>query len=310
MKVLITGGAGFIGSNLADRLLARGDEVFVLDNFTTGRRENLTPQEKLTVLEGDCARRSTLRQVFDEFQPEIVVHAAASYKDPENWHDDVFTNTLGTAMVAQESKKRGVKRFIYFQTALCYGLRPEQYPITIDHPISPLGSSYAISKTAGEHYIEHSGLDYISLRLANVYGPRNLSGPLPTFFMRLNQGKECIVMDTKRDFVFVDDLLDVVEKAIDGVGEKGAYHVSSGVDISIAELYSATRDAMGLPHEQPNVRERGPDDAPTLLLDPSITNQEFNWKTKTSLLQGVRKAVAWYREHGVTQTFTHLKLED
>src|SRR5207244_3821868 len=117
------------------------------------------------------------------FKPEIVVHAAASYKDPENWKEDVLTNVLGTSNVVKESIKSHVKRVIYFQTSLCYG-KPQTAPITLEHRVNP-ESSYAISKTAAEQYIALSGLDFISFRLANVYGPRNISGPLPTFFKRL-----------------------------------------------------------------------------------------------------------------------------
>ncbi len=120
--------------------------------------------------------------------------------------------------MAQAAKQHGVKRLIYFQTALCYGLRPLEQPITLAHPILPEGSSYAISKTAGEHYIQLSGLDYISFRLANAYGPRNLSGPLPTFYHRLTTEQPCFVMDTRRDFIFVDDLVQVVLLALDGQG--------------------------------------------------------------------------------------------
>ena len=125
---------------------------------------------------------------------------------------------LGTANVVRAAEAAGVQRLIYFQTALCYGLKPLEQPITLSHPIRPEGSSYAISKTAGEHYIALSSLDWISFRLANAYGPRNLSGPLPTFFARLTQDKSVFVMDTRRDFIFVDDLVDCVVKAVDGEG--------------------------------------------------------------------------------------------
>src|SRR5207248_5759161 len=168
------------------------------------------------------------------------------YKDPDNWAEDSRTNVVGTANVVPASKAAGVRRLIYFQTALCYGLQPLEQPITLDHPLQPQGSSYAISKTAGEWYVRLSGLDWISFRLANVYGPRNLSGPLPTFFQRLSEGKSVFVMDTRRDFVFVDDLADVALKAIGGGGESGVYHVSSGSDVSIKQLFDATVKAMGI----------------------------------------------------------------
>lgn len=311
MKVLITGGAGFIGSHLADRLLGRGDEVLVIDNYATGRRDNLAPNSRLTVVEGTIADKALVDRLFDEFQPEVVVHAAASYKDPDNWTEDSLTNVVGTANVTQASKRAGVRRLIYFQTALCYGLKPLEQPITITHPIRPEGSSYAISKTAGEHYVALAGLDFISFRLANAYGPRNLSGPLPTFYHRLTNGKPCFVMDTRRDFIYIQDLVDVVEKAVDGQGEPGYYHISSGSDYSIKELFDATIKALGITLDQEvEVRPRNPDDAYTILLDPSKTNQTFNWKISTPLEEGVSKAVAYYREYGISETYTHLKPVD
>ncbi|MCA1616711.1 MAG: NAD-dependent epimerase/dehydratase family protein, partial [Acidobacteria bacterium] len=267
MKVLITGGAGFIGSHLADRLLARGEQVLVIDNYSTGRRDNLTPGPNLTAVEGSIADAGLVGRVFSEFRPDVVVHAAASYKDPENWAEDSATNVLGTANVTRASLAAGVGRLVYFQTALCYGLHPLEQPITLSHPIRPDGSSYAISKTAGEYYIQLSGLDFVSFRLANAYGPRNLSGPLPTFYHRLTTGKPCFVMDTRRDFVYVDDLVDVVMQAIDGKGERGFYHVSSGSDYSIKELFDATTRALAVNLDEPvEVRPRTPDDAATILL--------------------------------------------
>src|SRR5688572_19109955 len=143
MKVLITGGAGFIGSHLADRLLAAGAEVCVIDNYATGRRDNLAPHKNLKVVEGTIADSAMVNQSFEDFRPTHVVHAAASYKDPDNWTEDSMTNVAGTANIVQAAKRAGTKRLIYFQTALCYGLRPLEQPITLTHPIRPDGSSYA-----------------------------------------------------------------------------------------------------------------------------------------------------------------------
>ncbi len=311
MKVLITGGAGFVGSHLADRLLARGDDVLVIDNYATGRRDNLPETAPgLRVIEGDIAVTALVDEAFAEFGPEVVVHAAASYKDPNDWVEDVRTNAIGSANVTKAALAAGARRLIYLQTALCYGLHPIEQPITLDHPIRPGGSSYAISKTAGEQYIALSGIDYISFRLANAYGPRNISGPLPTFYSRLTSGKSCFVMDTRRDFVYISDLVDVLEKAIDGRGRTGPYHVSSGGDYSIAELFDATIAAMGITLDQPvEVRPRGEDDAFTILLDPGATNRDFDWQTSVPLETGVARAIAYYRTYGITDTYTHLKLD-
>jgi UDP-glucose 4-epimerase len=309
MKILITGGSGFIGSHLADRLLARGDEVLVIDNYATGRRDNLTPQANLQVIEGTIADGELVQKAFESFKPDQVVHAAASYKDPNNWVEDSRTNVVGTTNVVQASQSQGIKRLIYFQTALCYGLHPTEQPITLAHPIRPEGSSYAISKTAGEHYISLSGLDFVSFRLANAYGPRNLSGPLPTFYYRLTNEKKCFVMNTRRDFIFVDDLVNVVVKALDGMGQKGYYHVSSGSDYAIKELYDATIEALGIVEsEEVEVRERNPDDVFSILLDPSKTNQDFGWKVSTPLMDGVARAIEYYKKFGISETYTHLKV--
>jgi UDP-glucose 4-epimerase len=307
-NVLITGGAGFIGSHLTDRLLARGDRVLVIDNFATARRDSLPEHENLTLVEDTIADESAVQRVFAETKPQVVVHAAASYKDPETWAEDSRTNAVGSANVVRAAQAAGVSRLVYFQTALCYGLHPQEQPITLSHPLDPKDSSYAISKTAGEYYVRLSGLDWVSFRLANVYGPRNLSGPLPTFYQRLSEGKPCFVMDTRRDFVFVDDLVDVAIKAIDGGGESGVYHVSSGSDVSIKELFDATVKAIGIElDEEVEVRPRNPDDAPSILLDPVKTERDFDWAARTPLEQGVAKAVAYYQEFGVAETFTHLK---
>lgn len=309
MRVLITGGAGFVGSHLADRLLPSGNEVLILDNLTTGQRRNIPDHPRCHFLEGDVQDRDRVGYAFG-FNPDVVVHAAASYNDPDNWRRDTVTNTLGTTEVVQACQRHDVGRLIYFQTALCYGTKPDEQPVTLDHPLRP-DSSYAISKTAGEQYIANSGLDWVSFRLANCYGPRNLSGPVPTFYKRLSEGEPCHVADTRRDFVYVDDLIEVVWHAIfsPAYHTHGVYHVSSGRDYAIKELYDAVVLALGVDVDEPEVRPRAPGDASTILLDPSRTREHFHgWEPRTSLVEGVRQAVDWYREAGVGETYTHLKI--
>jgi len=311
MRVLITGGAGFIGSHLAEALVERGDEVLVIDNFATARRDTIQEGSDLELVEGTIANEAVVADAFSRIQPDVVAHAAASYKDPDAWSEDAATNAVGTANVVKAAREAGVRRLVYFQTALCYGLHPLEQPITVDHPLRPEESSYAISKTAGEYYVRLGGLDWVSLRLANAYGPRNLSGPLPTFFQRLTSDRPCFVMETRRDFIYVQDLIELVLKTLDGEGSSGAYHVSSGSDYAIKELFDATVKALGIELEQEvEVRPRDPDDAYTILLDPTKTHQEFSWTAQTPLEEGVAAAVDWYREHGIEQTFTHLKMAD
>lgn len=307
MKVFITGGCGQIGSHIAEMLLERGDQVMAIDNLATGRREHLSEHPNLKVVIDTIANKELIDQLFTEFKPDAVVHTAASYKDPNDWYSDTLTNCVGGSNVINASKEHGVKRFVYFQTALCYGVKPLQQPIRLDHPKFPANSSYAITKTANEDFLEISGLDFVTFRLANVVGPRNVSGPLPIFFQRLKDGKKCFITNARRDFVFVKDLARNVVKACDGVGH-GAYHFSSGTDIAIKELYDAVVKAMGFAeYPEAEMRMIGEDDAPSILLDPSRTFADFGNIEFTPLQQTVDAAIDYFKVHGTLGEYTHLK---
>jgi UDP-glucose 4-epimerase len=308
MKILVTGACGQIGSRISELLLERGDQVLGIDNFATGRRSHLPEShEGLTFVEGTIADKGLVDRLFDEFVPDVVVHTAASYKDPEDWHNDTLTNCVGGTNLIQATNRLSGARFIYFQTALCYGLKPLEQPITLSHPKFPANSSYAISKTVTEDYLEISGLDYVSFRLANVIGPRNVSGPLPIFYQRLTEGKKCFVTTARRDFVFVGDLANSVIKAVDGTG-CGAYHFSSGGDVAIKELYDAVVDSIGFDnYPEPEIREIGEDEAPSILLDPSRTLTDFGPIDFTPFPEIIRLGVEYFKEFGVFGGYTHLK---
>lgn len=302
MDILITGIAGFIGSNLADALIEQGHKVWGIDDLSTGRLSNLSHQHGSPVC-GDI-RDPEMFKLLGRDKFDVIYHCAASYKDREEWERDASTNVLGTINVVRLAQQAGAK-IVYFQTSLCYGLSPAS-PVTLDAPLAPTGS-YAVSKTAGESYIRDSGCNYVSLRLANIYGPRNLSGPAPTFFKRLSQAQECTVVDSRRDFVFIDDLVEVAVKA--ATQGKGVYHVSSGRDVSIRDIYWAVASAMKIDAPEPALTPRGPDDAATLLLDPTETREEFGWSARTPFVSGVKQAVDWYQRNPIKETFTHLALK-
>lgn len=309
-KVLVTGGLGQIGSHITEMLLERGDKVVVIDNLATGRREHLADHPNLTVVIDTIADKVLVEKLVEELKPDAIVHTAASYKDPDDWYNDTLTNCVGGANVVDAAKKHGVGRFIYFQTALCYGLKPMQQPIRLDHPRLPGSSSYSISKTANEFYLELSGVDFVTFRLANVVGPRNVAGPLPIFYQRLKDGKQCFVTNARRDFVFVKDLARVVLKAIDGTG-RGAYHFSTGKDVAIQELYDAVVTALDVPGKpKAEVKELGPDDVFSILLDPTRTLEDFGEIEFTPLQATVSAAMAYYQQHGTLGEYTHLRLQD
>jgi UDP-glucose 4-epimerase len=309
MNVFVTGGLGQIGSHIIEMLLERGDQVIAIDNLATGRREHLTDHPNLKVVIDTIANKDLVDQLVGDFKPDAIVHTAASYKDPDDWYNDTLTNCVGGSNIVDAAKKFGVKRFVYFQTALCYGLKPLQQPITLDHPRFPGSSSYSISKTTNEFYLELSGVDYVTFRLANVVGPRNVAGPLPIFYQRLKDGKQCFVTEARRDFVFVKDLARVVLKACDGIGH-GAYHFSSGKDVAIQELYDAVVNTMNIPGKpKAEVKALGPDDVFSILLDPSKTFQDFGEIQFTPIQDTVAEAIAYYKVHGTLGEYTHLRLD-
>ena len=309
-KVLVTGGLGQIGSHVVEMLLERGDKVTVIDNLATGRREHLQDHPSLKIVIDSISDESLVDQLTAELKPDAIVHTAASYKDPDDWYNDTLTNCVGGSNIVNAAKKHGVKRFIYFQTALCYGLKPDQSPIKLDHPRRPGSSSYSITKTTNEFYLELSGLDFVTFRLANVIGPRNVAGPLPIFYQRLKDGKKCFVTEARRDFVYVKDLANATLQAIDGVGS-GAYHFSSGRDVAIQELYNAVVDAMDVPGKpEAEVKPLGPDDVFSILLDPSKTFKDFGDIKFTPLNQTVSEAMEYYKVHGTLGEYTHLRLKE
>ena len=309
MKVLVTGGLGQIGSHITEMLLARGDSVLVIDNLATGRREHLIDNKNLKIVIDTISNKKKLSELFQDFKPEVVIHTAASYKDPNDWYNDTLTNCVGGSNIVTLSLENNVKRFIYFQTSLCYGLKPIEQPITLNHPKFPASTSYSITKTANEDFIEISGLDYVTFRLANVIGPRNVAGPLPIFYQRLKDNKKCFITKSRRDFVFVKDLAKIVLKACDGVGN-GAYHFSSGTDVSIKKLYDSVVKAMNIKnYPEPDVKELSPDDVFSILLDPERTFKDFGEINFTPIETTVDEAIKYFEQHGTLGEYTHLKLD-
>jgi len=307
MNLLITGGMGFLGSHCAERALGAGHSVLVVDDLTTGRHDALHPHADLDIVEGDISDPELIGRLFSEFVPSHVIHAAASYKDPDDWRRDIATNVEGTANLLSASQGVGVRRFVYLQTALCYGA-PRERPISLQHPLQP-ASSYAISKVTGEHYVGLSSLEWVSLRLANIYGPRHYSGPMPAFYKRLKAGEKATVVDTRRDFIEIDDFLDLVDQVLRDGAPTGAFNVSSGEDSSIREIYEMIAEQLGA-SERADYEIVAPssDDVETLLLDASETSTAFDWRPRVDLEDGLSRLVDWYEQNGVGETYTHLRI--
>jgi UDP-glucose 4-epimerase len=305
MRVLITGGAGCLGSNLVEHWYPRGHEILVIDNFATGKRELVPNIPRLELVEGSIADRELVRRTFTRFRPTHVVHSAASYKDPADWREDAATNVLGTIHVVEAAREVEVAKLVSFQTVLCYG-RPDRSPVPIDHPLRPF-TSYAISKVAAEQYLAASSLNWVSLRLANVTGPRLAIGPIPTFYKRLKAQQSCFCTQAIRDFLDMSDFISAVERVISDQEVSGIFNVSSGEGHSITEVYEAVRHHLGLdPDPGVQVAPVGTDDVTELVPDPSKTIEALHWSPKVDFKSTIDRMLTWYDLHGVSEVHGHL----
>ncbi len=304
-RLFITGGAGCLGSNLIEHLYSQGGDFCLIDNFATGSREVLPDLPRLRKVEGSVADPSLLEALFREFAPTHVIHCAAAYKDPEDWATDIETNALGSVNVARTAEAVGVRQIINLQTALCYG-RPKQVPIPVHHPVAPF-TSYGISKTAGEAYLMQSSVPVVSLRLANICGPRLAIGPIPTFYQRLKAGKSCFCSDAVRDFLDMSDFLRLIDQLLAGDPVRGLYNVSTGEGRSILEVFRAVRDYLGLDLPDAPTVAVGEDDIAQVVLDPEQTRHDLGWEARVAFDEMIQRQLAWYDEHGVGSIFSHLK---
>lgn len=305
MRILITGGAGTLGSSLIEKYLPEGNEIVVIDNFSTGKREVLPNMLGLKVVEGSIADTDLVNKVFDDFKPTHVINSAASYKDLTNWKEDAKTNVIGSINVAKAALKHGIEKFINFQTALCYG-RPKEVPIPITHPTGPF-TSYGISKTAGEQYLLQSGLPIVSLRLANICGPRLSIGPIPTFYTRLKEGKGCFCSDSVRDFLDLSDFLSLMEIIMHPNSKQtGVFNVSTGVGNSIKDVFVEVCKHLGVEIPDVPIVPVGDDDVQSVVLDSSHTEKVFNWKSKIDFKNTIKRQLEWYDKYGVNDIYSHL----
>ena len=305
MKIFITGIAGCLGSNLADRFLDEGHEIFGVDNFDTGSRLYIENQNKIKFFEAYIYDYDFLSKTISSIKPELIIHSAASYKDPNNFLEDCQTNIIGMNNLIKLSLLNSVERFINFQTALCYG-HPEYLPIKTNHPLKPF-TSYGISKTAGELYLINSELNFLSLRLANICGPRLSIGPIPTFYNRLKNKQSVFCTNAIRDFLDFDDFFSLMQMIISNSGVSGVFNVSTGKGYSVYEIYKLVVEYLNLPLEEVDIIDVADDDVKEVVLDP-IDTFNFGWKPKlTDLKEIIFKQLSFYDAHGVDNIFSHLK---
>lgn len=305
MRVLVTGGAGFIGSHLADGLLAAGHEVAILDNLSTGNRLNLNPRARFYQLD---LRDKDLARLFDEFQPEVVDHHAAHADVRESVEDPMYdadVNILGSLNLLQQCVRTKVRKVIFISSGgACYG-EPISLPCREDHPIRPL-SPYGASKAAIELYLylyrETYGLDFTVLRYANIYGPRqdmlSEEGRVVAIFTQMMlEGRQPRINgdgEQQRDFLHVSDAVGANLLALEhGSGE--AFNIGYGEPTSVNQIFDLLQEVTGFRGERVHVPSK-PGEVYRTYLDTTKARAELGWKPSIDLGAGLADTVKYFRE--------------
>ena len=303
MRVMVTGGAGFVGSHIVDRLLARGDDVLVVDDLSTGSASNLTRGVDLE--EMDVASPKLL-DVASAWRPEALTHAAAQPSVPVSMSDpllDAHTNVIGGLNVLRAAVEAGASQVVYINTGGALYGEPNYLPCDENHPKKPL-SPYGLSKLTMERYFRlmlPPSVTLKVLRLANVYGPRQSpdgeSGVISIFIRRMLRG-EPLTIDgdgqQTRDFVYVGDVAAAHELAL-GHPEPLIANIGSGTGVSVNELFGVISKLTGYEHPPRHGPPR-PGDVRHVVLDVTRARERLGWTATTGLADGLRQTVAAMRQ--------------
>jgi UDP-glucose 4-epimerase len=299
MRVLVTGGAGFIGSNLVDRLVRDGHEVTVLDDLSSGGNRN--PEARLHVMD---VRDPAIGPVIEGLRPEVVCHLAAQISVRRSVADpalDARLNVEGTVNVLEAARRAGTRKVVYASSVAVYG-RPRVIPVPADAATDPR-SPYAASKLSGEIYLSAyrglHGLEYTTLVLSNVYGPRQSpegeAGVVSIFTDALLSGRRTVVYgdgSQTRDYVFVDDVVDGFARACGPEGNGRRFNLGTGVQTTDRRLHTLVAAAAGAPDE-PAFEPPRLGDLPAMAVDPAPAFEGLGWRPAHDLAAGLKATVAW-----------------
>ncbi|MEJ2634639.1 MAG: NAD-dependent epimerase/dehydratase family protein [Calditrichia bacterium] len=308
MKILITGGAGFIGSNVADRYLELGHEVVIVDNLITGQRENIPSAAKF--YEADI-RDKGLAAIFEKERPNIVNHHAAQMDVRKSVADPVYdanVNVIGGLNLLQNCIKYDVKKFIFASTGGAIYGEQDYFPADEAHPLRPL-SPYGITKLTTEKYLyfynQTYGFNYTILRYANIYGPRQNphgeAGVVAIFSERILEGQQTVINGDglqTRDYVFVGDVVKANELALDS-GTNKIYNIGTGVETDVNELFRTIVKYTGkdLPEKHGPAK---PGEQKRSVLTSDLIYSELGWKPGVTLDEGLKQTVEFFKnKHAV-----------
>jgi UDP-glucose 4-epimerase len=309
VKSLVTGGAGFIGSHLVDALVARGDEVLILDDFSTGKRENLAAaiDSGAAVNELDITDSEAVFDVIGSYSPQRVFHLAAQIDVRKSMTDpgfDVRLNVLGTVNVLEAAARAGAERFVFTSSGgTVYGEgagREEELPFAEDAPNRP-DSIYGESKLAAEGYVgfysRDRGLPGTTVRLANVYGPRQdpatEAGVVAIFSELARDGGRPTVFGTgeqTRDYVHVEDVVAAI-LATDASESPGPYNVGTGVETTVLELVEMIGDLTQRPDFEPEFAPPREGEIDRNVIDPELAARELGWRAERTISTGLEETL-------------------
>jgi UDP-glucose 4-epimerase len=301
MKILVTGGAGFIGSNIVDKLINLGYETVVVDNLSSGKKENLNPGARFYELD---IISPEVKRVFEQEGITHVIHHAAQIdvqQSIDNPLFDINNNILGTVNILENCKDYGVKKIIYASSAAVYG-EPDYLPVDEEHPIKAM-SSYGVSKHTPEHYLrmykQLYELDYTILRYANAYGPRQdpkgEGGVIAIFVEKMLFGESPIIFgdgEQTRDFIYVEDIVKANLKALtQGDGE--LVNISCNTRHSVNDLYRMINQILNT-DLKPIYRDERIGDIRHSYLDNNRARKVLNWEPEYDLRAGLTKTIEHY----------------
>jgi UDP-glucose 4-epimerase len=305
MKILVTGGAGFIGSHVADAYLAAGHEVAILDDLSTGNKANINGEAQF--LELDVRNKEGVAAAISAFRPEVVNHHAAQSEVPRSVADpgfDAMVNVVGGLNVLKASVDAGTRKFIFSSTGGALYGEPDMIPADEDHPLRPL-SPYGTSKLSFEHYLgtfhRTYGLEYTVLRYANIYGPRQdfhaeEGRVIAIFASRMIAGRPVTI---DGDGEQARDMLHVADVAVANIaalyrGAGGTYHISTGIPVTINDLFRKL--ALLTDYKlQPNFGPARKGDVFRIALDNSRAKKELGWEPRLELEEGLSQTVEYFR---------------